>query len=94
MKIGTLPRSAMIILEKLVCEGPLTPSGLHEKSNIPLRTISHALKELRKHDLCKRQDNLADMRQPLYYADRQKIEQLKIDLNRWRTERRVYFRIL
>jgi folate-dependent tRNA-U54 methylase TrmFO/GidA len=94
MKIGTLPRSAMILLEKLVKEGPLTPNGLHEKSKLPARTVSYALKQLREYHLCKRQHNLVDMRQPLYYANNQRIEELKIDLNRWRTERRIYFRVI
>ena len=94
MKVGSIPRSSVILLDKLVKEGPLTPSDMHEKSNLAPRTISYALKFLQKYNLCKKQYNLVDMRQPLYYADRQKIEELQIDLDRWRTERRIYFRVV
>jgi hypothetical protein len=94
MKIGSIPRSAMILLDQLVKDGPLTPSDMKERSNLAPRTISYALKHLRKYKLCKMRYNLVDMRQPLYYADRRKIEKFQIDMDRWRTERRIYFRIL
>ncbi|NHJ12977.1 MAG: MarR family transcriptional regulator [Candidatus Thorarchaeota archaeon] len=94
MEVAALPRSAIMLLDKLVKEGPLTPYGLHEKSKLPMRTVTFALKQLREYSLCKRQHNLVDMRQPLYYANRQRIEELRIDLDRWRTERRIYFRVI
>ncbi|MFX1368691.1 MAG: hypothetical protein ACFFAY_08850 [Promethearchaeota archaeon] len=94
MKIGSIPRSSMILLDKLLKEGPLTPSDMHQRSNLAPRTISYALKHLQKYSLCKKQYNLVDMRQPLYYADRKRIEELEIDMDRWRMERRIYFRLL
>lgn len=93
MEIGSLPRSAIVVLAELVREGPLTPSELVKKSDLAARTVSYALKRLRGHKLCKRLPNLEDMRQPLYFVDKVRLDQLHLDPDRWIAERNVYFRI-
>ncbi|UCE09469.1 MAG: MarR family transcriptional regulator [Candidatus Thorarchaeota archaeon] len=94
MKPAKIPKSAVLVLDKLAKEGPLTPGELSIRVKIPIRTVSFALKLLRKSGLCKRRHNLHDMRQPLYYANRPRIDELEIDLNRWRAEQRRFFRIV
>jgi DNA-binding MarR family transcriptional regulator len=93
MKVASLPKSAIIVLAKLAGEGPLTPSQVAAKSNLAARTVSHALRYLRVHKLCKRCPNLSDMRQPLYFADKARIDQLHLDLDGWLAERSIYFRV-
>lgn len=93
MEIASLPRSAIVVLARLEREGPLTPRELIDRSDLAPRTVSHALKRLRTHKLCKRCPNLEDMRQPLYFADKDRIDQLHLELDRWLAERNVYFRV-
>ncbi|MFX0046089.1 MAG: MarR family transcriptional regulator [Candidatus Hermodarchaeota archaeon] len=64
-----LPRSAIIILERLTLEGPMTPKDISVKVDLAPRTISAALRKLTGLNLCKKVPNLQDMRQPLYLAD-------------------------
>ncbi|KXH73025.1 MAG: hypothetical protein AM326_10825 [Candidatus Thorarchaeota archaeon SMTZ-45] len=94
LKVGTLARSAVLVLDRLVSEGPLTPNQLAKKSNLAPRTVAHALSQLRKYRLCKRQANLMDMRMPLYYANLDRLTEFEIDPNQLRFEQRLYFRIV
>jgi DNA-binding MarR family transcriptional regulator len=64
-----LPMSALIVLDFLSKKGPHSPKVISKKANLPLRTVSFALRHLRKDQLCRRIPNLSDMRQPLYMAD-------------------------
>ncbi len=64
-----LPMSALIVLDFLTKKGPHSPKVISKKANLPLRTVSFALRYLRKGQLCRRIPNLSDMRQPLYMAD-------------------------
>ncbi len=50
----------------------MPPRDISEKANVPPRTVSFALRQLRTLDLCKRVPNLQDMRQPLYIVDADK----------------------
>lgn len=93
MEVARLPRSAIVVLARLAGEGPLTPNQLATKSNLAARTVSHALRCLRINKLCKRCPNLSDMRQPLYFADKTRIDQLQLDLDGWLAERSIYFRV-
>ena len=73
-----LPRSAVIVLDRLTSEGPLTPKDLSSKVNLAPRTVSFALRKLMRQKLCKKIPNLRDMRQPLYLADAEKAKQLRM----------------
>ncbi|MHA1637976.1 MAG: MarR family transcriptional regulator [Candidatus Thorarchaeota archaeon] len=73
-----LPRSAVIVLDRLTSEGPLTPKDLTSKVNLAPRTVSFALRKLMRQKLCKKIPNLRDMRQPLYLADAEKAKQLRM----------------
>ncbi|MFW9799615.1 MAG: hypothetical protein ACFFD9_04215 [Candidatus Thorarchaeota archaeon] len=64
-----LPKSALIVLDFLTKKGPHSPKVISKQANLPLRTVSFALRQLRKLQLCRRIPNLGDMRQPLYLAD-------------------------
>lgn len=93
MKVGSLPKSALKVLDRLVIEGPLTPNQIAKKSKLAPRTVAHALRQLRNYQLCKRRANLLDMRAPLYYANIDRLTEVDIDLNRLRVEQRLFFRI-
>jgi DNA-binding MarR family transcriptional regulator len=67
-----LPMSALIVLDFLTKKGPHSPKVISKKANLPLRTVSFALRHLRKGQLCRRIPNLSDMRQPLYIADNER----------------------
>lgn len=73
-----LPRSAVIVLDRLTSEGPLTPKDLSNKVDLAPRTVSFALRKLMRQKLCKKIPNLRDMRQPLYLADAEKAKQLRM----------------
>ena len=73
-----LPRSAVIVLDRLTSEGPLTPKDLSNKVDLAPRTVSFALRKLMGQKLCKKIPNLRDMRQPLYLADAEKTKQLRM----------------
>ena len=64
-----LPYSALLVLDVLSHHGPMPPRDISLRANVPPRTVSFALRQLRKFDLCKRVPNLQDMRQPLYVVD-------------------------
>ena len=68
-----LPKSAIIVLDTLADKGPLHPKGISKEAEIPLRTVSYALRRLVKRKLCRKIANLSDMRCPLYLADQEKM---------------------
>ncbi|MBD3407884.1 MAG: winged helix-turn-helix transcriptional regulator [Candidatus Lokiarchaeota archaeon] len=68
-----IPRSALIVLDCLKENGPMPPKDISQKANIPLRTVSFALRKLVGWKICKKIPNLADMRRPLYHVDREKM---------------------
>ena len=67
-----LPYSALLVLDVLSNHGPMPPRDISKKANVPPRTVSFALRQLRRLDLCTRVPNLQDMRQPLYVVDSDK----------------------
>ncbi|MHA2378137.1 MAG: hypothetical protein ACXADO_13310 [Candidatus Thorarchaeota archaeon] len=69
-----LPKSALIVLDFLATRGPHSPKVISKKANLPLRTVSFALRQLRRLQLCRRIPNLHDMRQPLYLADAERVK--------------------
>ncbi len=87
-----LPRSAVVILDKLAVEGPMSPKMIATKSEIPARTVSFALRSLVREKLCKRVPNLMDMRQPLYHVNDDRVQDCRAHLDRLRIELGVQLR--
>ena len=73
-----LPRSAIIVLDRLTHDGPLTPKALSQKVDLAPRTVSFALRKLMGQKLCRKIPNLRDMRQPLYMADPERARELRM----------------
>ncbi len=73
-----LPRSAIIVLDKLQHEGPMTPKDISDKVDLAPRTVSFALRKLMGQKLCRKIPNLQDMRQPLYLADLERTRELRM----------------
>ncbi len=73
-----LPRSAIIVLDRLTSDGPMTPKDISNKVDLAPRTVSFALRKLIGQELCKKIPNLRDMRQPLYLADAEKARELRM----------------
>ncbi|MFW9802244.1 MAG: MarR family transcriptional regulator [Candidatus Thorarchaeota archaeon] len=73
-----LPRSAIIVLDKLTHDGPLTPKDISTRVDLAPRTVSFALRKLMGQKLCRKIPNLQDMRQPLYLADAERARELRM----------------
>ena len=73
-----LPNSAILVLSSLTAEGPMTPKTIIEKVGLAPRTISFALRTLFREQIIKKTPNLADMRQPIYHVDVEKVKQLQL----------------
>ena len=73
-----LPRSAIIVLDRLQNDGPMTPKDITSKVDLAPRTVSFALRKLMGQKLCKKIPNLRDMRQPLYQADSERARELRM----------------
>jgi DNA-binding MarR family transcriptional regulator len=73
-----LPRSAIIVLDRLTTEGPMTPKDISSRVDLAPRTVSFALRKLMGQKLCKKIPNLTDMRQPLYAADMTRAKELRV----------------
>ena len=72
-----LPRSAIIVLDRLTSEGPMTPKAISSTVDLAPRTVSFALRKLMGKSLCRKIPNLSDMRQPLYAADMERAKALR-----------------
>ncbi|MHA1924455.1 MAG: MarR family transcriptional regulator [Candidatus Thorarchaeota archaeon] len=73
-----LPRSAIIVLDKLTHDGPMTPKDISTRVDLAPRTVSFALRKLMGQKLCRKIPNLQDMRQPLYQANAEKAKELRM----------------
>ena len=73
-----LPRSAIIVLDRLTNDGPMTPKDISNKVDLAPRTVSFALRKLVGQNLCKKIPNLSDMRQPLYLANEDTAKELRM----------------
>jgi DNA-binding MarR family transcriptional regulator len=79
-----LPRSALIVLDHLAQHGPMAPRDLSRESQMPLRTVTFALKKLVRHRLLRKVPNLMDMRKPLYHANVERIREVEAEIERLR----------
>ena len=73
-----LPRSAIIVLDRLTHEGPMTPKQISQTVELAPRTVSFALRKLMGQNLCRKIPNLHDMRQPLYIAEMERAKELRM----------------
>jgi DNA-binding MarR family transcriptional regulator len=73
-----LPNSALIVLSRLTSEGPMTPKTIIDRVNLPSRTITFALHVLAKERIVRRVPNFADMRQPFYHVNSDRVKELQI----------------
>ncbi len=73
-----LPNSAILVLGSLVTEGPMTPKTIIEKVGLAPRTISFALRTLVRERVIRKTPNLADMRQPIYHINMDRVKELQI----------------
>ena len=72
-----LPRSALIILDNLISDGPMTPKAISKKVDLAPRTVSFALRRLMEHELCHKVPNLNDMRQPMYVVNLERAKEFR-----------------
>jgi DNA-binding MarR family transcriptional regulator len=77
-----LPNSALIVLGSLTTDGPMTPKALIEKVDLAPRTISFALRTLVREQIITRTPNFADMRQPIYHVNFEKVRELQMLFNK------------
>ncbi|MHA1906189.1 MAG: MarR family transcriptional regulator [Candidatus Thorarchaeota archaeon] len=70
----SIPKSARIVLHHLATTGPMSPKQISRKSDLPLRTVSFALRRLTAQNLLRRIPNLQDMRQPLYHLESKEVK--------------------
>ncbi|MHA2352556.1 MAG: MarR family transcriptional regulator [Candidatus Thorarchaeota archaeon] len=73
-----LPNSAILVLGSLAAEGPMTPKTIIEKVGLAPRTISFALRTLVREQVIRKTPNLADMRQPIYHIDMERVKELQL----------------
>lgn len=73
-----LPNSAILVLGSLAAEGPMTPKTIIEKVGLAPRTISFALRTLVREQVIKKTPNFADMRQPIYHIDMERVKELQL----------------
>ncbi|MFW9975796.1 MAG: MarR family transcriptional regulator [Candidatus Thorarchaeota archaeon] len=86
----SLTKSTLIVLDKLDREGPMCPQDLAKSSGLAMRTVTLALKTLLRGKFCRRTPNLQDMRKPLYYADMEKVQELRRNAEIWRSMAHIH----
>ena len=89
-----LPKSALVVLDHITAEGPIAPRDLSRKIDVPLRTVSFALKKLMKLDLLRKTPNLMDMRKPQYRTNHERVRELHDVIDLLRAQMGVPFRSL
>ncbi len=89
-----IPKSALILLAHLDEKEPMAPRQMSRKFNIPLRTVSFALKRLREYELIVRVPNLIDMRQPLYQINSEEVRQLRKTLEEIKVKAAMHIRAI
>ncbi|TFH08546.1 MAG: hypothetical protein E4H14_06250 [Candidatus Thorarchaeota archaeon] len=89
-----LPKSALIVLDHIAAEGPIAPREISRKFDVPLRTVTFALKKLMKLDLLRRIPNLSDMRKPQYHTNHYRVNELHDVIELLRIQMGVQFRAI
>ena len=89
-----LPKSALVVLDHISAEGPLAPREISRKFDVPLRTVTFALKKLMKLNLLRKTANLADMRKPQYRTNHERVRELHDVIDLLRIQMGVHFRAI
>jgi hypothetical protein len=71
--ISEFPKSTLLVIDALKTNGPMAPRDISKTAEIPLRTVTFALKKLLSWKVCRRIPNLNDMRRPLYVVDNETL---------------------
>lgn len=74
----SIPKSARVVLHSLATTGPMSPKEISRKSELPLRTVSFAIRRLTAWNLLRRIPNLHDMRQPLYRVENEEVRKILV----------------
>jgi DNA-binding transcriptional ArsR family regulator len=94
MMINGIPKSALVLLAHLDEKEPMAPRQMSKRFNIPLRTVSFALKRLRENKLIVRVPNLFDMRQPLYRVNNEHVRELRKTLEEIKIKTAMHMRAI
>ena len=89
-----LPKSALIVLDHIAAEGPIAPREISRRFDVPLRTVTFALKKLMTLDLLKKVPNLMDMRKPQYHTNDQRVQELHDIIDLLRVQMGVHLRAI
>ncbi len=88
----SLPISALVVLHELTKKGPMSPKQICKEVTLSPRSVSAALRRLKHEQLCRRVPNLNDMRQPLYYANVERMKELQINFEQHRALMQIYLK--
>ena len=77
----SLPRSAIVVLQSLTYDGPMTPRELLERVDLAPRTVTFALRTLFEEEIIGKTPNLMDMRQPIYHVNMKRIRELQLQFD-------------
>lgn len=89
-----LPKSALVVLDHIAAEGPIAPREISRRFDVPLRTVTFALKKLMTLDLLKKVPNLMDMRKPQYHTNDQRVQELHDIIDLLRVQMGVHLRAI
>lgn len=92
--MNDLPRSALVVLDHISAEGPMAPREISRRFNVPLRTVTFALKKLIKLNLLRKTPDLMDMRRPLYHANKDRVKELSEVINFLRVQMGIQLRAI
>ena len=88
-----LTKSSILVLDRLAHDGPMYPQEIADKVGLAPRTVTLALRNLLKLNLCRKVANFQDMRKPLYHADIERVRKLEREIDIWRTLTSVRVRV-
>ncbi len=80
-----LTRSSIVILDTLASDGPMYPQEIASRVGLAPRTVTLALRNLLKQDLCRKVANFQDMRKPMYHADIARVQKLRNEIEIWKS---------
>ncbi len=89
-----LPKSALVVLDHITAEGPLAPREISNRFNLPLRTVSFALKKLMNLNLLFKTPNLMDMRKPQYRTNSERVREMHEVIDLLRAQMNIQFRAI
>ena len=89
-----LPKSALVVLDHISAAGPLAPREISRKFDVPLRTVTFALKKLMKLNLLRKTANFTDMRKPQYRTNHERVRELHDVIDLLRIQMGVHLRAI